>query len=114
MSFLRAMLLGLTLVPAPALACSTANTGARCVGVGALDAGGAAGLIRKAPARAPAYRIGDTLPDSFQMLINTAYYGLPPARDGWLYFRVEHQLFRVDRQSRVILEDVTRETNGAF
>ncbi|MCR8723469.1 hypothetical protein [Frigidibacter sp. ROC022] len=112
--FLRPLSLCLALAPAPALACSTASTGAKCVGVGTMHSGGASGLIRKAPYREPTYKVGDTLPEEYQMLTNTGYYGLPPARDGWLYFRVEHQLFRVDRKSRVILEDATREANKAF
>jgi hypothetical protein len=39
---------------------------------------------------------------------------LPPARDGWVYFRVEHWLFRVDLRSRRIVEDATHEANRAF
>jgi hypothetical protein len=111
---LRPVLILACLAAQPALACPD---GAKCIGTGALNGGGASALFRKAPVSStPASRfaIGDRLPDDYMMLTNTEYYGLPPARDGWSYFRVEHRLFRVDRASREILEDATHEANRAF
>lgn len=62
----------------------------------------------------PEFKIGDVLPDDYQMLMNTRYYGLPAPRDGWVYFKVEHWLYRVDLTSRRILEDATYEANNNF
>jgi hypothetical protein len=71
-------------------------------------------FLKPAKVTAKPYDVGDILPDDYQMLMNTRYYGLPPARDGWVYFRVEHWLFRVDLRSRRIVEDATHEANRAF
>jgi hypothetical protein len=82
-------------------------------GDGCGDGGGARFLKPDKITPSP-FEIGDLLPDEYQILTNTRYYGLPPARDGWQYYRVEHRLLRVDRLTREILEDATHEANRAF
>jgi hypothetical protein len=108
----RAIALALTaaavLLPGKASALCMAS-GQGCGG----DAGGAR-FLKPEKLTPYLFGIGDRLPDDYQMLMNTNYYGLPPARDGWQYFRVEHRLFRVDRETREILEDATHEANRAF
>jgi hypothetical protein len=54
------------------------------------------------------------VPDEYQILTNTAYYGLPAPSDGWVYMRVEHRLFRVDLGTRQVVADATHEANRAF
>ncbi len=54
--------------------------------------------------------IGSILPKgAFSMLMNATWYGLPPAKDGWVYFRVEDDVYRVDFETREVLERVTSE-----
>jgi hypothetical protein len=62
----------------------------------------------------PRFNIGDRVPDEYQILTNTAYYGLPAPSDGWVYMRVEHRLFRVDLGTRQVVADTTHEANRAF
>ncbi|MGR3795191.1 hypothetical protein [Vannielia sp. SX4] len=58
--------------------------------------------------------IGEPLPWDYMMLMNSEYFGLPPAQDGWVYFRVEGRVVRADYDTRTVLEDVTGQTNRAF
>ena len=52
--------------------------------------------------------IGDTLErGKYSMLMNARYYGLPDARDGWVYIRIEDEIYRVDWRSQEVLERVT-------
>lgn len=44
---------------------------------------------------------------AYSMLMNARYYGLPDARDGWVYFRIEDDIYRVDWKSHEVLERVT-------
>jgi len=46
------------------------------------------------------------------VLMNARYYGLPPVSDGWVYMRVENDVFRVDFGSFEVLERVTYMTNN--
>jgi hypothetical protein len=89
---------------------------ALCMASGAGCEAGAGGgrFLKPAKVTPKPYDVGDILPDEYLMLTNTGYYGLPPAQDGWVYFRVQHWLFRVDLRSRRILEDATYEANRAF
>ena len=58
---------------------------------------------------------GDTLPSGeFNVLLNTEYYGLPAVGSGWLYYRVDNRVVKVDRRTMEVLEDVTHLTNAAF
>lgn len=87
---------------AAAQSCDMSNTGAKCIA--AVSAGTAAPLV------AP----GDTLPPRYYVLLNTEYFGLPPASDGWLYFEVERRIFRVESRTRRVIDDVTHLANAAF
>ena len=111
------------MIPArfPALALAAAllapgATHALCMasGDGCGDEAAGPRFLRPATTTPEPFGIGDRLPESYQRLMNTGYYGLPPVQDGWLYFRVGTRLYRVDRHSREILEDATHEANGAF
>lgn len=95
------------LTPLPALACSTAGTGARCVAVPvAMSAGSAA---------TPSVGVGEVLGrGEHSILLNADYYGLPPVSDGWVYMRVDRDVFRVDWRSHEVLERVTDEAAANF
>ena len=81
-----ALILALTFALAGPVAadCLTASSGAKCVTAAATEAG-TEGAIRflKAPVRPAPFGVGDILPDGYSILLNTDYYGLPPATDGW-------------------------------
>lgn len=105
----------------PASACLTAGTGAKCqtakdslFGIGAADASAnriAAGGAKFQRAPEPVYPvdIGQELPLNYYMLANSASYGLPRPSDGWTYFRVEREVYRVNLVSRQVLERVTEQ-----
>lgn len=96
--------------------CSTASTGARCVTAGSgLSSGSEVG--RRVPARqtTPAFSPGDVLPPGrYYRLLNSEYYGLPPAEDGWRYYEVEGRVLRVRPDTLEVIGDATHETNRAF
>ena len=110
---------GLLLAAAPGVSraeCSTAVTGARCVtpGIGTREG---AEIGRRIPARriAPAFVPGDVLPQGrYFLLLNSEYYGLPPARDGWRYYEVEGRVLRVRPDTLEVIGDATHEANRAF
>ena len=52
--------------------------------------------------------IGGTLPLKYMMVVNLWDYDLPRPRDGWVYFEVDEEIYRVDLNSREILELVAR------
>lgn len=59
------------------------------------------------PAPGPV-EIGDVLErGQYSMLMNARYYGLPTVSDGWVYFRIEDEIYRVDWRSHKVLERVT-------
>ena len=43
----------------------------------------------------------------YSMLMNARYYGLPTVSDGWVYMRIEDEIYRVDWRSHRVLERVT-------
>jgi len=91
---------------APALACTTAGTGAKCVSVGDGLRSGGAGHWQRAPiiTTPPPLEVGAYLDGSdFNALVGTAYLGLPPARDGWVYVRHDDRIYRVDFRTREVL-----------
>ncbi|HEV8036901.1 hypothetical protein [Yoonia sp.] len=52
--------------------------------------------------------IGETLErGQYSMIMNARYYGLPTVSDGWVYFRIEDEIYRVDWRSHEVLERVT-------
>jgi hypothetical protein len=83
-------------------------------GDGCGDSTKSARFVGPKRASAPPFEVGQPLPARYQMLTNTAYYGLEPPRDGWVYVRVDRWLFRMDLATRRILEDVTSSANAAF
>ena len=56
----------------------------------------------------PPVEIGQHLErGQYSMLMNARYYGLPSARDGWVYLRIEDDIYRVDWRTHEVLERVT-------
>lgn len=52
--------------------------------------------------------IGDVLErGEYQMIMNARYYGLPAVSDGWVYMRIEDDIYRVDWRTHTVLEKVT-------
>lgn len=94
----------LLLLPGLASAgCRIQASGSRCV------------LVPQTEEALPAVQIGEVLERGrYSTLMNTDYYGLPPARDGWVYMRVERGLYRVDWRSREVLEEVSDQANSRF
>ena len=97
---------------AASAACSTAESGARCIRV--LDevptrpAQVEEVSMTSASAPTPLVDVGDVLPwGEYSIILNADYYGLPPVSDGWVYMRVGQDAFRVDWQSHQVLERVT-------
>lgn len=92
------------IAPGAEAQCRTANTGAGCA---------TARVIVTPPAADPGpgpVEIGTILPrGEYTMVMNARWYGLPPARDGWVYFRVEDDVYRVDYATREVLERATEE-----
>jgi len=87
--------------------CLTAKTGAGCTTARVIVAPPSA----QAPELGPGpVEVGEILPrGEYSMLMNATWYGLPPAKDGWVYFRVEDDVYRVDFQTREVLERATAE-----
>lgn len=106
---MRNFLLLFSLLPVVSHAqCLTANTGAGCAE--------ARVIVRPPGAQAsrtlgpPPVEIGAILPKGqYTMLMNATWYGLPPAKDGWVYFRIEDDVYRVDFVTREVLERATAE-----
>ncbi|WP_143096115.1 hypothetical protein [Tranquillimonas alkanivorans] len=67
------------------------------------------------PQAPPPVEIGQILPEGrYRMMFNTGYYGLPPVADGWVYYRVDDDIYRVGRDTLEVLERVTHQANRAF
>lgn len=95
----------LTATSADAL-CSTSNTRAGCHTPPRSATPPAVGL-----GPAP-IEIGEVLPrGEYTMVLNAQWYGLPRPKDGWVYFRIENDVYRVDFDSRKVLERATRQAN---
>jgi hypothetical protein len=47
----------------------------------------------------------------YSMLMNARYYGLPTVSDGWVYIRIEDEIYRVDWRSHEVLERVTHKAS---
>ena len=93
-------------LPAPPLQaqCRMASIGAGC---------STPPVRRVAPAARlgpPPVEIGEILDRGrYSMLMNAAYYGLPLPQDGWVYFRIERDVYRVDYRTMEVLERATAE-----
>jgi hypothetical protein len=119
-SRIRVAALALAAIPllCPALAqaeCSTAAAGARCIRLVEPPTGPAEPVLSSASATTPLVEIGDVLPrGEYSMILNSDYYGLPPAGDGWVYMRVGTDAYRVDWHTHQVLERVTDEAAANF
>ncbi|MFZ3582655.1 hypothetical protein ACOI1H_10850 [Loktanella sp. DJP18] len=47
----------------------------------------------------------------YSMVMDATWYGLPPARDGWIYFRIEDEVYRVDYRTMTVVERATEEAS---
>ncbi|MDX8349724.1 hypothetical protein SLH49_17195 [Cognatiyoonia sp. IB215446] len=76
-------------------------------------AGTACVAIPKATAPRPGpVEIGEVLDrGEYSMLMNATYYGLPRVSDGWVYMRIENDIYRVDWRSHKVLERVTHQAS---
>ena len=101
--FAAALVLSLIIVPSTAAAqCRMAVAGANCVTV----------PQSARTAVVDPVEIGDTLErGEYSMLMNSRYYGLPSVSDGWVYMRIEDEIYRVDWRSHEVLEKVTDQAN---
>lgn len=88
----------------PAIAqCRMAIAGANCVTVPEAS---------RRPPPPPPVEIGQILErGEYSMLMNARYYGLPSVSDGWVYMRIEDDIFRVDWRTHEVLEMVTDQAN---
>ena len=86
--------------------------------VAATDADACASGARclTAPASSdPRHAPGDILrPGSFNVLLNSDYYGLPRRDDGTWYVTGDRRVLRIRPGTYEVLEDVTSQTNRAF
>lgn len=100
--FVFAALAALLVPQAASAQCRIAVAGTACVAI--------------APPAAPKpdpVEIGQTLErGTYSMLMNARYYGLPRAQDGWVYMRIEDEIYRVDWMSHEVLEKVTHLASG--
>ncbi len=75
----------------------------------------ASGMMSSASTPEPLVAVGEVLPrGEYSIILNADYYGLPPVSDGWVYMRVERDVFRVDWQSQQVLERVTDQAAANF
>lgn len=104
---LRIALILLAFLPTSALAeCENPRPGKGCL---------TAKIIRLPPPKPapPPVEIGEIIPrGKYSMVLNARWYGLPDARDGWIYFRIEDEVYRVDYQTMEVLERATSETSA--
>ncbi len=106
---LRITLISFIFVPTLASAqCLTANTGAGC----------ATAKIISVPQTShdlgpPPVEIGEILERGrYSMILNARWYSLPDAKDGWVYFRIEDDVYRVDFETMEVLERATSEAGA--
>ena len=89
--------------------CLTANTGAGCATAKIIS-------VPRTPARElgpPPVEIGAILPrGAYSIVLNARWYGLPDARDGWVYYRIEDDVYRVDYRTMEVLERATSEAGA--
>jgi hypothetical protein len=102
-------------------ACSTANSGARCVralpGSDVPVRPDHISQVAMTSASAPSalVDVGEVVPrGEYSIILNADYYGLPPVSDGWVYMRIGPDAYRVDWQSHQVLERVTDRVAANF
>ncbi|WP_143057971.1 hypothetical protein [Loktanella fryxellensis] len=65
------------------------------------------------PAPPPPVAIGEILaPGRYSMVMDATWYGLPPAQDGWVYYRIADDVYRVDWRTMEVLERATDEAGA--
>ena len=74
-------------------------SGVKTIAVAALTQSSARQLIPT-----PEVTVGDILPLNYFMVVNLRDYDLPRPSDGWVYFEVKNRIYRVDLNSREVLE----------
>lgn len=80
--------------------CRMAVAGASCV------------VVPQTSVTPPAVEIGEILErGTYSILMNSRYYGLPAVKDGWVYMRIEDDIYRVDWRTHEVLEKVTDQAN---
>lgn len=110
----------LVVVAGPTVAgCLTAGSGAKCVAatndrIATKSSPKWLKAPKSADRTANLVSVGERLPQGYSILLNTEYYGLPPVEASWIYYRVGHDVVRVDRRTREVLAFATDETNAAF
>ena len=102
------ILIFLLLFPVQAAACMTASSGAKCATAKSALSGGTAGKWQRIAPPPAAYQAGDILPDRFLTVVGTEYLGLPPVRDGWVYFETDDGIYRAFFDSREVIERVRK------
>ncbi len=66
-------------------------------------------IIAPPPRPAPV-EIGAIIPrGKYSMVMDAQWYGLPPAQDGWIYYRIKDDVYRVDYRTMEVLERATDE-----
>lgn len=89
--------LAVTLPSVASAQCRIAVAGTACVSV-----------PKSSTPRPGPVAIGEVLKrGEYSMLMNATYYGLPRVSDGWVYMRIEEEIYRVDWRSHEVLERVT-------
>ena len=59
--------------------------------------------------------VGETIErGAYSVLMNPRYYGLPAVTDGWVYMRIEDEIYRVEWRSHRVLERVTHRASSNF
>lgn len=103
LAFIVAVALGM-LVPVAVLACAP---GAKCLK--APVSSSTPSITKKA------IGTGDALvPGSFQMIVNSRFYGLPMPEAGTFYVKHDGRALKVKQNGYVVMQDVTHLTNRAF
>ncbi len=93
-----------TLPGAVSAQCRIAIAGTNCVSVP---------QSQKAAPKPGPVKVGDMLErGEYSMLLNASYYGLSGVADGWVYMRIEEDIYRVDWNSHEVLERVTDQANA--
>ncbi len=65
--------------------------------------------VKKVP---PPVAIGEVIERGrYSMVMDATWYGLPPAQDGWIYYRIEDEVYRVDYRTMKVVERATDEAS---
>ena len=107
--FYRVLLASVAALIATGAAASETNriniSGVKTVSVAAMTSIQAVSASKPVPVELP-IEIGGTLPLKYMMVVNLKDYDLPRPQNGWVYFEVKDEIYRVDLNSRESLEMV--------